>query len=138
MKLTHCLIRFKQDVGSYRIEEASIAQVAKPLHSEQATFGIGGCSRLLSFATPATKRLDSPKGHVVWTFGCYHAQMLHTLLLNLLDILHSFIELLVTVYKHLMLALVAPDDPSGNVDSEAVKVGPWLPKMLNRVSFLTA
>ena len=91
-----------------------------------------------SFATPATKRLDCSKAQVVGTFRCYHAQMLHTLLLYLLDVFHRFIELLVAVHKDLMFALVAPDDPSGNVDNEAVKVRPWLPEVLNRVSFFTA
>lgn len=135
------MIKFKDQIqagGGYRIEEASIAQVAEPLHSEQASFGVGGCSRLQSFATPTTKGLNCPKGHVVGTFRCYQAHVLHTLLLYLLDVLHRFIELLVAVHKHLMLTLIAPDDPSGNVDSEAVKVGPWLPEVLNRVSFFTA
>ena len=91
-----------------------------------------------SFATPATKRLDCSKAQVVGTFRCYHAQMLHTLLLYLLDILLHFVELLVAIHKHLMLAFIAPNDPSGNVDSKTMKVGPWLPKMLNGVGFFTA
>ena len=74
---------------------------------------------LVHHAKGAAPRRPTPAIHGIPTRG-----LLVGPLVGLLDILHSLVELLVTVHVDLLLALVAPDDPGLSVEDQAVEVGP--------------